>query len=109
MPTRPDEKAPSGSTQRPVQDILSIAGVAVALASRSVTAIISGVSNAACFRSAVSSSMLFILNSGQYSQSKFSVRKPLLSPVPIFAACVRISSKLCGGPARPAFSNSVLL
>ena len=109
MPTVLPAKAPFGSTQRPVQEILLIAPLSVALARRASTSIAWGVLNAACLRSGESSSMPFILNSGQYSQSKFRVRKPVFSPLAIFSAKPSISSKLRGGPARPASLNIVLL
>ena len=86
MPTVLPAKAPFGSTQRPVQEILLIAPLSVALARRSRTETVLGVLNAAFFMSGVSSSMPFILNSGQYSQSKFKVRNPVFSPFAIFCA-----------------------
>ena len=47
-------------------------------------------------------------NSGQYSQSKFKVRNPVLSPAAIFPAESSSASKDSGGPDRPAFWNIVL-
>ena len=44
MPMRPEAKAPSGSTHRPVQEIGLIVPSFVACASRSVSAIIASVS-----------------------------------------------------------------
>src|SRR5689334_9706446 len=109
MPTVLPAKAPFGSTQRPVQEILLMAPLSVALASLSRTAAACGVLNADFLPSGDNSSMPFILNSGQYSQSKFRVRKPVFSPFAIFPEKERMSSKLCGGPDRPASLNIVLL
>jgi hypothetical protein len=80
------------------------------LASLSRTSAAFGVLNAVFFKSGVTSSTPFIANNGQYSQSKLSVMNPDdASPLVIFCANARISSKLCGGPARPAFVNIGLL
>ena len=106
----PAPNAPLGSTQRPVHEILFIALVCVALASLSRTSAAFGVLNAAFFRSGVTSSTPFIAKSGQYSQSKLSVMNPDdVSPLVIFCANARISSKLCGGPPSPALANIGLL
>src|SRR5690349_6666632 len=91
MPTLPAAKAPLGSTQRPVQEILLMAFADVDLASLSSTSAALGVLNAVFFRSGVTSSTPFSAKSGQYSQSKFSVMKPVESPLVIFCACTRIS------------------
>ena len=78
-------------------------------ASRAITSAAWAVLKAGALRSGVSSCTAFMANSGQYSQSKFSVMKPVLSPVPIFSAAFISSSKLVGGPASPALANRVLL
>ena len=65
MPTVPAAKALLGSTQRPVQLILSIAPLSVASASRSTSATASGVLNAASVPSSLTNSMPFIAKSGQ--------------------------------------------
>src|SRR4051794_22050534 len=105
MPTFPAAKAPFGSTQRPVQLILFTAPLSDAFANRSTTATALGVLNAGRFRSGPSSSTPFIANNGQYSQSKFSVRNPVLSADAILPAASSSASKLAGGPAMPAFWN----
>src|SRR5580693_9564884 len=109
MPTLPPANAPFGSTQRPVHAILLIPPDSVALARRSRTAIAWGVLKAGFFMSGVSSSMPFIFISGQYSQSKFRVMKPVFSPLAIACENEMISSDDVGGPDRPASLNMILL
>src|SRR5258708_26600659 len=109
MPTLPPANAPFGSTQRPVQAILLIAPDSVALARRSRTATASGVLKAGFFRSGDSSSMPFIFISGQYSQSKLSVIKPVFSPLAIACENEMSSSNEVGGPDRPASLNMLLV
>src|SRR6478736_2293418 len=98
MPTVPEANAPFGSTHLPVQAILLIAPEAVDLARRSSSSAAAGVLKAGFFKSGVKRSMPFIFISGQYSQSKFSVRKPVFSPLPMACEKVRSSSKDFGGP-----------
>src|SRR3979490_909618 len=109
MPTVPDANAPFGSTHRPGQAILLIAPQAVHLAGRSSSSAAAGVLKAGFFKSDVSKSMPFIFMSGQYSQSKFSVRKPVFSPLPMACENVRSSAKDLGGAESPASLNIVLL
>src|SRR5450759_1241980 len=110
IPMLPAPNAPLGSTQRPVHEILLIALLCVALASLSSTSAALGVLNAVFFRSGVTSSTPFIANNGQNSQSKLSVMNPdEASPLGIFCAKARISSKFMGGPDRPALANIGLL
>src|SRR5438874_83842 len=109
MPTVPDANAPFGSTHRPVQAILLMAPEAVDLARRSSSSAAAGVLKAGFFRSGVSKSMPFIFMSGQYNQSKFSVRKPVFSPFPMACEKVRSSSNDLGGADSPASLNIVLL
>src|SRR3954447_26808394 len=109
MPTVPEANAPFGSTHRPVQAILLIAPDAVALARRSSNSAAAGVLKAGFFRSGVKRSMPFIFISGQYSQSKFSVRKPVFSPFAIACEKESSSSKDFGGAESPASLNISLL
>src|SRR5882672_2258230 len=109
MPTVPEAKAPLGSTQRPVQEILLMPPDAVALASCASASAACCVLKAAFLPSGESRSTPFILNNGQYSQSKLSVSKPVFSAFAIFSEKPTSSPKLCGGPASPASLNIVLL
>src|SRR5262249_7727423 len=65
MPTVPEAKAPLGSTQRPVQEILLTPPDAVALASWPTASAASRPFKAAVLPSGDRSSTPFILNSGQ--------------------------------------------
>src|SRR3954454_5409456 len=109
MPTVPEAKAPFGSTQRPVQEILLMAPLSVPFASLSSTSIAFGVLKAAFLPSAERSSTPSILKKGQYSQSQLRARRPVLPPSAIARACDLISSKLLGGLARPPSLFIVLL